>query len=278
MPWRVYGKAGSGGVGLLCATAAGGCDLRCVNGRAPARWRRRAVAVQLRRNAVHTANTEHPAMTSPTHRDDAAADRAAASGSASNAGDDGRDALAYLARRYSVGPKHLREPGPGIDDLRAAVAMALRAPDHGRLRPFRFVRVLDAQRERLASLFAADAARRGHAADEVERARERAWNGPVLVALVARVGPVADDVPEREQWISVGGGLTNFLNALHLMGYGAKALSGASVRDPDIQAAFCRSGETLVAWIAAGTPARQSQPKADDDVDAALADWEPPPA
>lgn len=189
-------------------------------------------------------------------------------------GDEGRDALAYLARRYSVGPKHLREPGPGVDELRAAVELSLRAPDHRQLRPFRFVRVRPEQRERLASLFAADAARRGHAADEVERARERAWNGPVLVALVAHVRPTAEDVPEREQWICVGGGLMNFLNALHLTGYAAKVLSGASVRDADIQAAFCRPGETLVAWITAGTPARQSQPKADDDVGAALSDWE----
>jgi nitroreductase len=184
------------------------------------------------------------------------------------------DALAFLAIRYSVGPKHLTSPAPGPQELQAAAELALRAPDHRQLRPFRFVRIADHQRGRLASMFAADAARRGHTAAEVERARERAHNGPALLALVARVRPGVEDVPDHEQWMCVGAGLMNFLNALHLMGYGAKVLSGASVRDPDIQAAFCGSGETLVAWVLAGTPARRPQPKPMPEVGpGALADW-----
>ncbi|HEX6362982.1 MAG TPA: nitroreductase family protein [Albitalea sp.] len=194
------------------------------------------------------------------------------------AGDTARDALAYLGRRYSFGPKYLGLPAPSQAELQAAAELALRAPDHGQLRPFRFVRIDDAQRGRLAALFAADAERRGHAPDEIERARERAHNGPVLVALVARVRPDVADVPEPEQWMCVGGALMNFLNALHLMGYGAKVLSGASVRDPGIQAAFCREGETLATWIVAGTPSRHAHPKPGPQGGPALDDWDDPGA
>lgn len=183
------------------------------------------------------------------------------------------DVLEFIGGRHSVGPKHLVDPAPSAAELRRAAAVALRAPDHRQLRPFRFVSVTDARRATLASLFAADAAARGHAAPEVERARERAYNGPALIALVAHVREGVEDVPGCEQWITVGAALMNFLNALHLMGYASKVLSGASVRNPDIAANFCRPGEQLVAWVVVGTPAKAPHPKLAHDPGASLHDW-----
>lgn len=185
-----------------------------------------------------------------------------------------RDPTALLEGRYSLGPKYLAQPAPSQAEIRRAVAVALRAPDHHQLRPFRFVRIADHQRERLGSLFAADAARRGHGAAEVERARERAHNGPALIAVVGNIRANIEDVPAHEQWISVGAGMMNFLNALHLMGYGAKLLSGASVRDPDIQAAFCRTGETLIAWVLSGTPTQAPRAKGAQSRGGALSEWD----
>lgn len=184
-----------------------------------------------------------------------------------------RDPTALLEGRYSLGPKYLAQPAPSQAEIGRAVDVALRAPDHHQLRPFRFVRIADHQRERLGGLFAADAARRGHGAVEVERARERAHNGPALIAVVGNVRANIEDVPAHEQWISVGAGMMNFLNALHLMGYGAKLLSGASVRDPDVQAAFCRSGETLIAWVLSGTPTQAPRAKGGQSSGEALSDW-----
>lgn len=210
--------------------------------------------------ALHSASTAAPppaVLPQPPQGADAAA-----------------DVLALLAARYSIGPKYLVAPAPSRAELQQAAAVALRVPDHRQLRPFRFVHVAQEQRERLAGLFAADAARRGHGAEEVERARERAQNGPALLAVVGHVRFNPEDVPLHEQWISLGAGVMNFLNALHLMGYGAKLLSGASVRDPAIQAAFCRPGETLVAWLLAGTPTRMGRAKHSEHHGGVISDWE----
>ena len=182
-------------------------------------------------------------------------------------------ALEVLGQRYSVGPKYLTDPAPDLEALRRAASVALRAPDHRRLRPFRFVVVPGSMRPRLAELFAQNAADRGHGAVEVERARERAWNGPALITLVGHVRANVEDVPDSEQWVCIGAGLMNFLNALHLMGFGAKVLSGASVRDEGIRAAFCSAGESVVAWIVAGTPRAKSSPKFEDDMGDALSVW-----
>lgn len=175
--------------------------------------------------------------------------------------DVGAAALDWLLRRHSVGPKHLSAPAPLLPVLQQAAALAERAPDHGGLRPFRFVRVPDGRRAALAALFEADARRRGLDAEAVARAGARAHNGPALLALLVRLRAELDDVPEHEQWLCAGAALMNFLDALHLQGYAAKVLSGASVRDAAIRQAFCDPDERLAAWIVAGTAARRPQPR-----------------
>jgi nitroreductase len=185
------------------------------------------------------------------------------------------EALDMLAVRYSVGPKYLAPPAPTATQWQQAAHLALRAPDHGGLHPFRFVIVDDEQRPALSELFAQDAIRRGHTAGEVDKARARAFNGPGLAALVGRVREGVVDVPVHEQWLCIGAALMNFLNALHLMGFGAKALSGASVSDPTIRTAFCADGETLVSWVVAGRPMRAAHPKRVDAVSRLIDHWPP---
>jgi len=183
------------------------------------------------------------------------------------------DLLVALSTRVSMGPKLLRPPAPSAAQWAQAAELALRAPDHGALRPFRFVVIGDTQRPALAELFAQDAARRGHPDQEVDKARQRARNGPGLAALIGRIRPGVDDVPESEQWVCIGAALMNFLNALHLMGFGSKALSGTSVRAPALHAAFCRPDEQLVAWVIAGTPRRSVGPPRIDTADGLITPW-----
>ena len=167
------------------------------------------------------------------------------------------DVLRLLGERFSIGPRHLTLPAPSPEQLRCAAEIAARAPDHGRLHPFRFVRVGPAQRERLSYLFACAALRSGCDIAAAEHAAAKAQNGPVLIGVVAKTRADVEAVPVHEQWMTIGGGLTNFLNAMHVMGFGAKVLSGPLISDEGIQQSFCRSGEQLVAWVLAGTPSAQ---------------------
>lgn len=186
---------------------------------------------------------------------------------------DALDVLGFLLNRYSVGPKKLVPPGPAAHELRAAAQAALRAPDHEHLVPFRLALVPEAARPALAVLFEACARRAGHDENEARDEGRRAWNGPVLVAAIARIDEAHPKVPAREQWMCLGGALTNFLNALHLMGYGAKLLSGRKVDDPGLRAAFCDQGEQLVGWIVAGTPTAAAHARVEDDPDSVFGQW-----
>jgi len=175
-------------------------------------------------------------------------------------------ALDLLANRHSVGPKHLGVPGPADDQLRRAFAVALRAPDHGKLTPFRFVVVREGGLEKLAELFVDYGRRCGKRDEELALERTRAMQAPVVIAVVARIDAAAD-VPEHEQWIAVGGALSNLLNALHFMGFGAKMLSGRRAADLQIGNAFCGNGERLVGWISTGMPKTAARARSSDDVD-----------
>lgn len=185
--------------------------------------------------------------------------------------------LDALLTRYSVGPKHLVEPGPGDAELALMAQAALRAPDHAELVPYRFKVVRGDSKQGMAALFA-DAARlagKGEAGAALDA--ERALRPPVTVAVVASIDLGHPLVPAHEQWAAVGGAVASFLSAAHALGFGGKMLSGAKVRNAAIAAAFCEPGETLVGWIALGTPARQpSGPARKPDPGQVLIDWHPP--
>ena len=185
------------------------------------------------------------------------------------------EALELLLTRHSVGPKHLALPAPTEEQMWLALCAALRAPDHGKLIPYRFVLIPDEARPVLGELFADFARRCGKSGQEISVEHERAMRGPLLLAFVARIENDHPRVSPHEQWLAAGGALANFLTALHLMGFAAKVLSGRKAADPAIQAAFCEPGETLVGWIAAGTASQTPHPRENDNPDAILRRWQP---
>jgi nitroreductase len=185
--------------------------------------------------------------------------------------EEGRAALRLLLTRYSISAKHLVEPGPTDEELWAVAMAALRAPDHEKRIPFRFVVARGEGLERLAALFVDYGRRRGKVGVELERERAKAMQAPVVIGVVARINERDDVALPHEQWTTVGGAIANALNALHFMGYGAKMVAGARAADPQVVAAHCREGETLVGWIAAGTADGPAKPRGEVDPGCVLA-------
>lgn len=186
------------------------------------------------------------------------------------------NAIEMLLTRHSVGPKHLVAPAPTEEQLWLALGAALRAPDHEKLIPYRFVRIPDEARASMGELFADFARSCGKCDEEIAIERKRAMRGPLLLAFVARIDNDHQRVAPHEQWLAAGAALSNFLTALHLMGFAAKMVSGRKAADPSIQAAFCEPGETLIGWIAAGTATKAPHPRENDNPDAILRCWQVP--
>ena len=185
-------------------------------------------------------------------------------------------ALSHLLSRFSIGPKHLGEPGPDNATLQLMAEAALRAPDHGGLVPFRFVVIRGEARLAFADLLERAAREAGKGSDGAALDRDRALRVPVTLAVIARIDLGHPLAPGHEQWMAVGGAVSNLLLAAHALGFGGKMLSGAKVRQPRIVSAFCEPGESLVGWIGLGTPQRAGSAGHAKRVSAPLLqDWPP---
>ena len=184
--------------------------------------------------------------------------------------------LEALRSRRSVSAKRLVEPGPSRQQIDAMVAAAITAPDHGLLRPWRFVNIGGAGRPRLAEAFVAARLEQRPQADEasLERAREKAFRGPALIAVVLCPRHGHDKVPVTEQYVSLGAALQNLLLSAHALGFGAMTLSGRAVTSHAMRDALDIAGdEQLVAFVTIGTPRVAPPGREPVDVSQHLADW-----
>jgi nitroreductase len=168
--------------------------------------------------------------------------------------EDGSVLLELLLSRASVNA--LGEPGPGDAELRLILEAAVRAPDHGRLRPWRFFVVRGAARGRLSELFAAAARRRDPSLSEAQLEKERGkpLRSPVTIVVAAKV-VAGHKIPEIEQVLSAAAAAMNILNAAHALGFGAKWVTGANCYDAEFRAAMgLDETDRLVGFIHVGTP------------------------
>jgi len=136
------------------------------------------------------------------------------------------NALEALHTRVSV-PRVGAEP-PDDEVLRNIFEAALRAPDHGLLRPWRFLIVQGEDRRTLGELFAQAV----HGDDpsvsdgELNKARKKPFRAPVIVIAIARIS-YHPKVPEVEQIVSTGAAVQNMMVAAHAQGVGAMWRTGA---------------------------------------------------
>ena len=163
-----------------------------------------------------------------------------------------------IQNRRSVAPRRLTAPGPDDERLRLIISAALAAPDHARLRPWRFLRIGDKARDQLATIFA-------------EAAREL---DPGLVDVISRIAEDHPVAPVTEQWASVGAAIQNMLLAAEDLGYRAMIVSGRKVKAERFRQAFGLSqGEHLVGFVAVGTPSAPPSPIERPQVDDHFRDW-----
>lgn len=159
-----------------------------------------------------------------------------------------------LLDRASV--SDLRDPAPAGHDLDLILQAGLRAPDHGKLRPWRFVLIRGEARAAWAqTIVAALKAREPDAPEKVvDKQRNRVLNAPLIIALGAKLQH-GHKIPEIEQMLSVGAAAMNMLNAIHALGYGGVWLTGANAFDDRVVTALgLEPGDRLAGFLFAGTP------------------------
>lgn len=153
----------------------------------------------------------------------------------------------------------LTEPAPTAADFEQMLQAAVRAPDHGRLRPWRFISIRDAGRESLGHLFAeATALNNPQTTPEaLVREKEKALRAPLVVLVIARLATQPNvKVPEIEQMLSAGAAAQNILLAAHALGFAAVWKTGAAAYDSFVKERLgLAPNEQIVGFLYIGTRA-----------------------
>ncbi len=187
------------------------------------------------------------------------------------------DLLQSLDTRRSTPSRQLGPPGPDDATLLRMLRTAVRVPDHGKLVPFRFLRIHGAARHALGEALVARALELDpHASSAtLEKDRARFSHAPLIVTLIARL-LAGHKVPEQEQLLSAGCVCFALLQAAQALGFGAQWLTAWAAYDATISKALgLRANEKIVGFIHIGTPGMEAPERDRPDAAALLSDWHP---
>ncbi len=188
-----------------------------------------------------------------------------------------------LLRRRST--SRLTEPAPADDDLRTILRAAAAAPDHGELRPWRFVVLRGAAKDAFGQVLADAYARRcrdaGSEPVPAKLDKERTKLGRAPVVLV--IGAVRSDDPKIPWADQVGAAYAaaeNALLAATACGFGSMWRTGEPAFDPDVKRALGLStSDAIVGFLYLGTPVDPvPKPPHDPDLSGLVTEWSPPGA
>jgi nitroreductase len=186
------------------------------------------------------------------------------------------DAIEALTTRTS--PPGLVAPAPDPASLERMLQAAVRAPDHKRLRPWRFIVVEGPAREAFGDVLAASLRRREPDVPEAALAKERAkpLRAPLIVVVAARLRE-HKGVPAIEQIVASGAAAQNMLVAAHALGYGGFWRTGAAAYDDEVKRALgLRPEDAIVGFVYLGTPAGVGAPLPPAETASHVTHWTAP--
>ena len=162
-------------------------------------------------------------------------------------------AIDALRERRSA--KTLTDPAPDDGALALLLECAARAPDHGRLRPWRFIVIRGAARQRLGELMADQMRRKqpGATAEALQRERQKALRAPLII-VVAAVCNATARIPPIEQMLAAGAAAQNIMLAAPALGFGAMWKTGDAAYDDSVKVALgLETGDAIVGFVYLGT-------------------------
>ena len=169
----------------------------------------------------------------------------------------------------------LVEPPPKGDQLRTILSTGLRAPDHGKLRPWRYTVIKGKHREAFADLVLEAMERQEPDAPKAKR-EKRHHRFSTMPAIIALGMHIRHDhkIPVIEQEMTVAAGAMNVLNALHAEGFGGMWVTGPFCEDRVLLDALGLPEPGRIAgFIFVGTPERVIEDRKRPEIDDYFAIW-----
>lgn len=165
------------------------------------------------------------------------------------------NAIDALLGRHSV--SKLTAPAPAGDALQNILLAGLRANDHKRLRPWKFLLIEGDARNRLGELFVR-AALEKDASLPLEKQQDiasKTLRAPLIIVAVADIKN-EPKVPEIEQVLAAGGAAQLMMLATHAQGFGGVWRTGDMAYNETVKKGLGLSAKDhIVGFLYLGTPA-----------------------
>ncbi len=180
----------------------------------------------------------------------------------------------WIKSRRTIG--NLQEPAPTHEQIRAAIECAATAPDHKKLRPWRFIITEGEARQQFgqALLEAAEAQAIREGETLADKTRQKTLNLPMRAPMIVTVVTQMQEhkkVPPFEQMLSAGAAVQNLLLALMAQGYSTVWRTGLLCNEPAVKAYFGIGDDDYVtAFVYTGTSSKKTPRRKPMDIEPLL--------
>jgi nitroreductase len=162
-------------------------------------------------------------------------------------------ALDLLLSRRSGSAKAMSEPGPSPEQLAAILKAGARAPDHGKLFPWRFIVFEGDGRERFGQMLGNILEAEGERERQIDEEKKRFLRAPVVVGVISAARELIK-IPLWEQELSAGAVCQNLLIAAHASGFVANWITEWYAYHPKVKEQLgLKPGERVAGFIYIGT-------------------------
>jgi nitroreductase len=158
-----------------------------------------------------------------------------------------------LLSRRSGSAKAMKEPGPSKKQVAQILQAGARAPDHGKLFPWRFILIEGKGRARAGDILAEVMEAEGERSKQVEEERGRFLRAPLIIVVVSAARE-QHKIPVWEQELSAGAVCQNILVAATALGFVGNWITEWYAYHPVVkQKLGLKAGERVAGFIYIGT-------------------------
>jgi nitroreductase len=178
------------------------------------------------------------------------------------------EALDLLLTRRSGSAKAMKAPGPSKKQLADILLAGARAPDHGKLFPWRFMVFEGDGRTRAGDILAEVLEAEGEREKYIEEERGRFLRAPLVIGVISSAREL-HKVPVWEQELSAGAVCQNILIAVTAVGFVGNWLTEWYAFHPAVKEKLgLKPGERVAGFIYIGTAKDELEERPRPDMDA----------
>ena len=179
--------------------------------------------------------------------------------------------IGWINSRRSMG--NLDVPAPTHTQIESAIACAATAPDHKKLRPWRFIVTEGDARHELGRALAKAAQEKalqdGETLSEktIQKTLAMPLRAPVIITVVTQM-QTHKKVPPFEQMLSAGAAVQNLILALKAQGFSTVWRTGLLCNEPAVKAYFeVGSDDYVTAFVYTGTSPKDESARKPIDIE-----------